>query len=154
MFYLRILKFISLAIGFLLSVMCKNPFDVQPLYGVVVKYGMPYADYKITGKINASDTFESIRGIKVTVRDTGYAAPVKDSALTDSTGKYAIGFGQPPWNAAWIVEAADVDGESNGRFASKDTIISIPDSTLTGGDGEWYRGRGEKNVDLNLDRIN
>jgi putative lipoprotein (rSAM/lipoprotein system) len=153
LFYLRILKLLSLALGFLLSVMCKNPFEVLPLYGVA-KYGMPYADYKIIGSIKAADNLEAIAGIKVSVRDTGCTCQAKDSVFTDGAGKYSLEFSQPPWNSAWLLEAADIDGENNGNFTLKDTVVSIPDSTLTGGDGEWYNGHGEKNVDIDLDRVN
>jgi putative lipoprotein (rSAM/lipoprotein system) len=153
--YIRILKLFSCVIGFILTIGCRLPPSTeQPLYGVVAEYGMPYADYRITGSIKASDTFLGIEGVKVSLRDTGCACVARDSALTDSAGAYALEFGGYPGQSTWSLTATDVDDAANGSFAPKDSIVSIPQSDLTGGDGSWYSGRGEKNVDLNLDRTN
>jgi putative lipoprotein (rSAM/lipoprotein system) len=146
----RILKLTSLGLSSILGLFC-NPGSIGPMYGVVAEYGMPWADYKVSGTIHASDTRSVLSGIRVSLKDTTAGSCPIDTVYTDSVGKYAMTFSHAPWNNTWVLHAEDIDSAANGSYSAKDTIITIPDSTLDSASGSWYLGHGEKNVDLDLD---
>ena len=137
----------------MLSLVCgcgdrTGPQSFGPLYGVP-DYGMPWAQYRVNGTVRAKATQQAIPGIEVMLGDTGALEFIADTG--DSLGRYGFYFSARPSPATWQLIASDIDADSNGRFTPKDTIISIPESTLTGGDGEWYQGSAEKTVDIDLD---
>ena len=157
--HFRILKLLSLATGSLLSILfnvgCANkPNEAIP------SYGMPTAEYKVTGTVRSVDLGQPIKGIFVTLNDS-LVSPndsfktlqMIGSAITDSLGNYLVTVrtsGYVPEN--WILLATDVDSSANGSFFPKDTILSMPDSAFIGASGDNL-GLDSQNVDLNLDRI-
>lgn len=150
---IRFLKLTSLSLSAVLGLFCNNPNVATPAYGVVAEYGMPWANYKVMGTVRGIDTHTALKGIHITLSDTGTDSCIFASAYTDTSGKYSISFNDPPWKNTWTLHARDVDGSANGSYKAKDTIISIPDSALDSADsqGTWYSGHGEKTIDLNLD---
>jgi putative lipoprotein (rSAM/lipoprotein system) len=115
---------------------------------------MPYATYEISGTITAADTKQTIPNIRLTLKDTlaSYNVYPPDSAFTDTAGRYSLEFSRAPGDTTWRIEASDVDGTLNGSFAPKDTIVSIPRSSLTGASGSENMGHAKKTVDISLDR--
>jgi putative lipoprotein (rSAM/lipoprotein system) len=138
------IKFISLLISSLLGIF----FGSSCFY--TVEYGMPHANYKIKGVVKAAKTGSPISGILVSLRDTLREKMVTDSTFSDSLGRYIFEYSDFP-EISRILRAVDIDGNENGEFIQKDTIISIPESELTGGEGGWYHGYCEKNVDIQMD---
>jgi putative lipoprotein (rSAM/lipoprotein system) len=136
-------------IGFLVSLLCGCRGAVEPLYGVA-EYGMPWASYTVSGTVRARATQAAIPGIQIALRDTGAGQSTLGVDTADSAGRYTIAFSGPPWDDTWRLTAADIDADTNGLFGPRDTVLSIPESTLTGGDGHWDAGRGQKVVDLDL----
>jgi putative lipoprotein (rSAM/lipoprotein system) len=145
----RFLKLLSLSISAVLGVFCNFGGCV---YGPAPEYGMPHADYRISGTVLSSDLNLPIEGISVTIRDTLDASGAMDSTGTDSLGRYVLQFSEAPWRNTWRLKAEDTDSFENGTYISKDTVISIPESDLQDGSGSWYEGHGEKTVDFQLDR--
>lgn len=146
----KVLKFLSLLISsFLGSIF---GFGCLPF---AVEYGAPHADYKISGTIKAKDSGEKIGGIEVSrysVYDTLYDLDsmwCEGADTTDSLGRYTFEFSDG--NNQWVIRAKDIDGDENGSFIQKDTIIEIPHSDLKGGDGDWYEGKAEKTIDIDLE---
>jgi putative lipoprotein (rSAM/lipoprotein system) len=112
---------------------------------------MPWADYKVSGTIYASNTHIALNNMKVTLTDTAYGSRLINTVVTDSSGKYDFKFSGAPWKNTWILKAGDIDSTVNGSYSAKDTTITIPGSTLDSASGSWYQGHGEKHVDLYLD---
>ncbi len=144
----RILKFLSILISFILGIFSNSCNK----YGTETEYGMPHADFKINGTVKSDQSDTPIRGISMSLRSTSDNVIVTDSTLTDSLGRYSIEFTDGvSKNNTWILRANDVDGNENGVFSQKDSIVSIPENELSGGNGNWYMGKGEKEVNLGLE---
>ncbi len=139
-----IMKFFSIIIGSVLgsifNISC-GPFAVE--------YGAPHADYKISGTVKSAQSQTEIPGIAVLRYHGSDTLFYEDSTVTDSLGKYSFTYSDGI--SEWTIRAKDIDGDENGNFSTKDTTISIPNSELTGGDGDWYEGSAEKTVDIDLE---
>jgi putative lipoprotein (rSAM/lipoprotein system) len=147
----RFLKLLSHAIGAVLGIFCTFG---GCMYGPAPEYGMPHADYKVSGTIVSSDQNLPIKGLFVSIRDTANVSNIIDSAKTDSLGKYSLQFSHPPWENTWDLKVKDNDSIENGSFKTKDTVVSIPKSDLKEPSGNWNDGHGEKTIDLKVDRNN
>ena len=150
-FFFRILKLLSLCLSGILGLFC-NSNTTDSVSHVVAEYGMPWAKYTVSGTIRTSDTRSPINGIRITLRDTTAGSYPFDTVYTDTAGKYSVEFSNAPWYNTWVLHAEDADGSANNEYDAKDTIISIPDTTLDSASGSWYRGHGKKNIDLDLNR--
>ena len=95
--------------------------------GDMPTYGPPAGVY-FQGRIRASEDSSSVTGIQVQLTNPGLSA-VYGTAESNEHGDYYLPLEQesPPWPDSILVSATDIDGEANGSFLSKDTLI-IPDS--------------------------
>jgi putative lipoprotein (rSAM/lipoprotein system) len=123
-------------------------YGISPLYGVVLLYGMPYADFSIKGVLRSQSGLNPVKEIKVTLEDTS-SKLIVDSAFTAADGSFGFSLSGSPWQNTWILSARDVDGKENGRYFQKDTLITIPADSLKGASG-FYAGKGEINVEMYL----
>jgi putative lipoprotein (rSAM/lipoprotein system) len=140
-----ILRLLSVSIGAILGVFCN-------LGSTAPKYGMPNADYKVSGTVSAADQNMPVKGLLVSIADTLNPPRIIDSAKTDSLGNYSLEFSGAPWENTWNLKTRDIDSVENGSFTEKDTVISIPESDLKEPNGNWYLGHGEKVVDVKVGR--
>jgi putative lipoprotein (rSAM/lipoprotein system) len=118
------------------------------------EYGMPSAEYRVSGTIRSAATGASIAGIAVTLTDSTDPPPPPaiDVDTTDAAGAYMVSFRTYPFDTIAVrMSASDEDGAENGLYQHKDTILFFPRSALSGGDGDWYEGSVEKVVELRLD---
>ena len=147
---LILFKLLSLVTGFFLSVFfsigcTKNNLGTP-------SYGMPSAEFVVSGTIRSADQHQPIKGIVVSLSDTLGLAQRGAPIATDSLGKYLltselIGTLQ----RKVVIYASDIDSSLNGTFLPKDTTLSLSDSLFKGASGE-YEGRDSENVDLYLGR--
>lgn len=115
-------------------------------------YGMPHANFKISGTVKSALSSEPVNGISVLIYENNDTLHVKDSTLTDSYGYYSFDFSDFPTSEyKWKLCAKDIDGIENGIFSQKDTSVTIFSSELSGGDGSWNEGSAEKTIDLDLE---
>jgi putative lipoprotein (rSAM/lipoprotein system) len=115
-------------------------------------YGMPLADFKVSGTVRSADQHLPIKGIVISLSDTSDSIQRASPVTTDSLGKYLLDadvFGN--LRGKVILHAMDLDSSLNGSFLPKDTTISLPDSAFKGASGE-YLGLDSENVDLYLGR--
>jgi hypothetical protein len=54
---------------------------------------------------------------------------IRDSAITDSLGRYALEFSNILTANRGILSVKDIDLSENGSFMPKDTVVSIPEGT-------------------------
>lgn len=147
----KILKLICFPISAVLGLFCNFG---GCMYGPALEYGMPSADYKISGTVKSSDELLPVKGLMVSISDTLEMSEILDSAKTDSSGRYTLQFSDVPLNHAWKLTVKDIDLKENGSFLTRDTIIAIQSSELKEPDGNWNYGHAEKNIDVNIDRQN
>lgn len=137
-------------IGFLLAALgfgsisltgCDSPVDPDP----VAEYGVPYAIFKVKGKVTSEA--EGIPNIKVKMGSDSFYF---DSTYTDANGEYEISQGTFPSDQAFDMSFEDIDGAQNGSFQALDTIVEFVDPQFTGGSGNWDSGETETifNVEL------
>ena len=120
---------------------------IGPMYGIV-EYGMPWANFSIKGKIRAEGSGAGIPNIKVSATDTSNKIVI-DSAITQADGSFSMTFIESPGFNTWLLDVRDVDGNRNGAFERKDTLITIPQDSLKGGSG-FYEGAGAADIELFL----
>jgi putative lipoprotein (rSAM/lipoprotein system) len=142
-----VFRLVSLIMGGILGLFfgcrCDSPIRVA--------YGMPHADFKFSGIVLSFDQQSPVKGLRVGIKHLSADSSMHDSTLTDSLGKYSLTFTDLPLEK-WILTVKDIDSSLNGSFSDKDTAIQTPQNEMHGGDGKWYKGRIEKNINLNLDR--
>jgi len=127
----------------------------DPIGGKVM-YGTPSADYIVKGKVGtAANT--PVAGIKVEMSMEINNGTEKVSYLlnstssAESTGAYKVSAGgQSPEGESFKIKFTDIDGALNGEFETLDTTIVFKDPKFTGGDGHWYHGQTEKEVNVKL----
>jgi len=152
-----VLKFSNLMIAGILSLLgfgfsCESKDE----------YGSPSADYKVIGNVVSSENETAISNLKVVLTelyyeignagDTTIYENQSEVAYTASDGSYEVQFNTyPDEQKDFKLTIADVDGDDNGSFASKDTTITFNDNELSGGSG-WYSGMATKTIDLKLDK--
>ncbi len=137
-------------IGFLLAALgfgsisltgCDSPVDPDP----VAEYGVPYAIFKVKGKVTSEA--EGIPNIKVKMGSDSFFF---DSTYTDANGEYEISQGTFPSDQAFDMSFEDIDGAQNGSFQALDTIVEFVDPQFTGGSGNWDSGETETTFNVEL----
>jgi putative lipoprotein (rSAM/lipoprotein system) len=114
-----------------------------------MEYGMPSATFRIKGKITSSSTNQPIKKIKV-VMSGDFTVYDKDSVITGNDGMYDVNLKTSPWQQTFYIRCADTDGSSNGAFEASDTTVDFKDPQFHGGDGDWYEGVAEKEINVKL----
>jgi len=107
-----------------------------------VEYGVPNADFIVKGTIESFDNTTPLPDIKVKM---GY-----DSVYTDQDGRYEVENSAFPQDQSFILEVTDEDGVTNGEYTAVDTVVVFSDPQFSGGSGNWYEGKTEKEVNVKL----
>ena len=107
-----------------------------------VEYGTPHAMFKINGNVKSEQTSDNIPGIRVVMG--------VDTAFTDAQGNYQVRNESWPSDEAFMLEFKDIDGESNGAYQPLDTIVEFIDPEFIGGEGAWYMGETDKEINIEL----
>lgn len=113
---------------------------------VYEKYGCPYAEFEVKGKVT-DQTGQPLKDIHVVVNRY-------DTTKTDSLGQYyketqlmGAVTGMVP------IEAVDMDGEANGgTFAPTTVYVNLTKKDFKDGDGDWYEGKATKEVNFKLEK--
>lgn len=107
-----------------------------------MEYGVPHADFIVKGTIESFDNASPIPDIKVVM---GY-----DSAYTDQDGNFEVENSAFPGNQSFLLEVRDVDGATAGEYNALDTVIVFEYPEFSGGSGNWYEGKTEKEINVKL----
>jgi putative lipoprotein (rSAM/lipoprotein system) len=120
-------------------------------------YGTPSADFIVKGKIEATTTNTPIVGIKVEMskeRDSDNGKIVMGLDTTFSAGRDGAYIVNDKWafpeNQTYQIKFTDIDGTQNGEYETLDTTIVFQDPKFTDGDGHWYNGQVEKELNVKL----
>ncbi|MFN8258606.1 MAG: radical SAM-associated putative lipoprotein [Bacteroidales bacterium] len=109
------------------------------LYGTPAEYGTPYATFKVMGKVTTVEEIP-VQNIRVVLD--------YDTSFTDASGNYEVKTINFPTNQTFSLHFKDVDNEQNGEFTDLDTTAEFKNPQFTGGDGDWYDGETE--IELNV----
>jgi putative lipoprotein (rSAM/lipoprotein system) len=131
------------------SVIPVPSYGIRPIDSVIALYGMPHADFSIKGKIRSEAGNAPIKNIKIVATDTS-TKQIVDSAITQEDGSFSMTFTRPSWYHTWVIDVRDIDGDQNGAFFAKDTLVSIPLDSLRGGTG-FYSGAASADIELFLE---
>ncbi len=123
--------------------------SILSLLGVVSGCDTLAADYGVEGIFLSGSTFSSessikIPGIQITLSNID-STEVFDEYITDENGFFNIfaELEQVSDTDSLRLRATDIDGEANGSFATKDTLLFY----------DFYEGPQEFNVNFYLDSI-
>jgi len=121
----------------------------DPLGGKAM-YGTPSADFIVKGKVGTAAN-SPVAGIKVEMSMEANSYLLNTASSAESTGAYKVtGGGQFPDDQTFKIKFTDVDGALNGEFETLDTTVVFKDPKFTGGDGNWYHGQTEKELNVKL----
>ena len=118
-------------------------------------YGTPMADFAVKGKVESKSN-KPVVGIKVEmsreiIAETGTNSYLLNSTVSEaSTGAYEVVGRDSPANQTFKVRFTDVDGVTNGEYETLDTTVVFQNVKYTGGDGNWYHGKTEKELNVKL----
>ncbi len=114
-----------------------------------MEYGMPSAKFKVTGKVTSALNGQPVQNIKVVMSDDS-ASYTADSTYTRSDGTYKAEVIEFPMDHSFTVRFQDMDGTEHGSFKAADTSVVFKDPKYHGGDGDWYEGETDKEVNIKL----
>jgi putative lipoprotein (rSAM/lipoprotein system) len=127
------------------------------IWGGRAMYGTPSADFIVKGKVESAGERRPIAGIKVELSkevDTENGkipVDIDHSVSAETTGAYTVANnGGFPIDQTYKVKFTDIDGALNGEFETLDTTIIFQNPKYTGGDGSWYNGRTEKELNVKM----
>ncbi len=110
------------------------------------EYGTPTVDYQVKGTVT-DEAGNPIENIQVTLENE------TDTMRTDANGQ----FQSPELRSISIsprIKFEDTDGSANGLFVSTTTSLDEAEQTqLEKGDGNWYQGKFEVNIQQQLRRL-
>lgn len=121
----------------------------------VLLYGTPHADFIISGEVKSATDGQAIPEIIVEVRkeyneETGLVRVLIETGFSEDNGKYSVKIGDDPDDQTYQLRFADTDGALNGEFESLDTTVIFRDPKFTNGDGSWFRGVAEQEINIKL----
>ena len=106
------------------------------------EYGSPYLEYQVKGQVTDKEG-NPIEGIRVTFETS------PDTLYTDADGHFesedGAGYGK--------IKFEDIDGPAHGSFLPDSAALeTFERKQLEQGDGNWYKGKFEINVQQELER--
>jgi putative lipoprotein (rSAM/lipoprotein system) len=113
----------------------------------MLEYGTPHADFSVKGTIKSKTTSQPVPGVKVTLSNT---LNMDKEAISGSTGDYTIKTSDFPKDQTFRIKFTDTDGQANGTFLEKDTVVEFKDPVFKKGDKNWYEGETEKELNIRL----
>jgi len=122
----------------------------------VLLYGVPNAQFIMRGEVKSATDNKLIPEIIVEVRkeyptEGGLTSGVLvQTGFSEDNGNYRIAVGDNPGDQTFHLKFVDTDGALNGEYESLDTTVVFKDPKFADGDGHWYRGSTEQEVNIKL----
>lgn len=144
--YNSCILFILSLLGF--STSCKED-------NYVWMYGSPHATFRVVGEVKSAINGKPIPEIIIEVRkeyneETGLVVNMVETGFSEDTGKYTVSMGDWPDDQTYHLRFSDTDGALNGEFEPLDTTVVFKDPKFTNGDGSWYSGVAEQELNIKL----
>lgn len=134
----KILSFINRCLAAVMALL-----GFQACGSAVCKYGVPYADFEVSGKVTDTKQ-EPLKDMQVAIEisNQGYTELI-DTLYTNESGEYHWKAGTFPSDSAKVVV-----NDTTGRYASDSTKVALSyDRTKA---GHWYAGVATAEADFEL----
>jgi putative lipoprotein (rSAM/lipoprotein system) len=122
---------------------CENNLD---------EYGSPYATYRFRGLVT-NKAGNPVKNIKIEVMELHSHSEhdaIPNPILSNDDGSYYVSVGTTPTDEFRII-FSDIDGETNGSYQNDTIPVKITEKDYYDkGDGKWYYGAVEKQIDYVL----
>jgi putative lipoprotein (rSAM/lipoprotein system) len=141
----RMLSLINKSILIILTILGFSCTADQP-----DEYGMPLADFKISGSVVDESTLERLQNIQVVMQDPEMIDIHADTCYTDENGVYEVKLNGLPDDKTFIFKCIDLDGAANGAYESLDSTVTFKDPEFVNSDGNWYLGEVKKSITVKL----
>jgi len=118
-------------------------------------YGSPHADFIVKGNIVSAADNKPIPDIIVemrilwTIEGQQPATRLTATDFSHYNGDYRVTAGAE-YNLNYQLKFTDTDGALYGQYETLDTTIVFQDPVFTNGDGHWYSGYAEKELNIKL----
>jgi putative lipoprotein (rSAM/lipoprotein system) len=109
-------------------------------------YGIPHADFIIHGEVKSSTDNKLIPDIIIEVRETRLV----ETGFSTDNGSYELAVRDFPADHTYKIKFTDTDGALNGEYETLDTTVVFKDPKFANGDGSWYAGYTEKELNIKL----
>lgn len=152
-FYNRSLNWINYLLGCLLGLLGFS-CDGEEIGKTTFEYGTPWATYQFKGRaFDASNQPINNLRVKAVPANSDLATDeIRDTTRTDAEGNFQIEMSNFPTNHFKLI-IEDTDGEANGGlFIDKTTQIEIDDSEYKESDGNWFKGKVTREMDIHLEK--
>ena len=74
-----------------------------------------------------------------------------ETTFSDNIGNFTLtDKGASPMDHTYQIKFTDTDGAINGEYETLDTTIVFQNPKFTNGDGEWYLGSTEQELNIKL----
>lgn len=115
-------------------------------------YGSPNASFIVNGKVESAVSHQPIPDIIVEMREVFEEEGSRLTATSFSKfhGNYVVDMNAFPKDHTVQLRFVDTDGALNGEYEPLDTTVVFKDSKYTGGDGSWYHGFVNKEINIQL----
>jgi len=119
-------------------------------------YGVPHANYIISGVVKSAADDQAVPEIIVEIRSIdriqeGQAGErLVGTGFTYFDGNYSSTVYGDSGEQSYHVKFIDTDGALNGEYETLDTTIVFKNPKYTDGDGSWYRGIAEQELNVKL----
>ncbi|MFW5657044.1 MAG: radical SAM-associated putative lipoprotein [Bacteroidota bacterium] len=107
-----------------------------------VEYGTPSAKFIVNGTIESKESSKPIKNLRVVMQ--------YDTTYSDGDGNYQVAVTDFPDDQDFQLEVADVDGPENGDYQDLDTIVQFRNPEFINGDGDWYSGETQQEINIKL----
>lgn len=125
--------------------------------GEAPEYGAPSAAFRVTGRVVDKETSDPVEGIRAVMvrRQNGVLNKYEsDTLYTSADGIFDLKVYSWPGPSEFLLEIKDVDGETNGNYATKETDIVFENPAFTDGSGSWYEGQVTEEVgDIVIEQV-
>jgi len=115
------------------------------------------ADFIVKGKIESTKNNQMLKGIRVEMKQvqaTDDGQTLTNSIMTAISGSegnyYLMDNHAFPKDNAYKIKFIDPDGVKNGEYVTLDTILVFQNPKFTNGDGSWYKGQTEIQMNVML----
>jgi len=109
-------------------------------------YGTPHASFIINGKIESAATNTPIPEIIVEMRNINLV----ETGFSNIDGNYNLTAGDFPGDKTYQIKFIDIDGALNGEYETLDTTVVFTKPKFTDGDGSWFAGYTEQELNVKL----
>lgn len=113
------------------------------------EYGVPHADFIVKGSVVSAKDNKAIKNIRLIMRDSSVHYNY-DTTYSDVNGNYSVKMTGFPGTQTAKIDLQDIDGLANGEFQPLDTVVEFKNPQFSGGDGSWYDGKTENELNITL----